>query len=247
MPNDELRTAYQVIKTTNSDETILDALKISYGKEFKIIKKIPRNLFEKIFEKEENAVTNTTPTLSSEQVKENVTESPNAVRTVMRPDFDTVEKNSKLFSDIKYDVSLDKIEAKKELNNGDTFSIISDNFDKAIGVNYKKDIGNAVWKSGIEYEPFDKAVKLTTNYKLKGQSYSAKLYLDEKNYGVNIGGRHQLDKNSTLKFSGSVFKSDSAIKIEYQTEDKQGNKTALGLYGSTQYKEIGVTFRMTTF
>lgn len=247
MPDNELKNAYNVFKDTNSDEFVFNALKKGYSDEIKILKKIPENFVEKVFNKDEKNITKTTPTFSSEQVEENIKESPNAVRTVMRPEVESVEKKSHLFSNLKYDVSLDKLEVKKRLNNSETFSLVSDNFDKAVGVSYKKQIGNAVWKSGLEYEPFDEGFKLTTNYQIKGQAYSAKLYIDEENYGVNLGGKYKIDKNSQVKFSGSLFKTDSAVKIEYQTEDRQGNKTSIGLYGSTKYKEIGVTFRMTTF
>lgn len=247
MPDDELKTAYQVFKSTNSDEVVLSTLKKTYGDDIKILKKIPEDIFKQVFKKEDKATNKTTPTLHKEQVKESIKESPNAIRTVMRPDAEVIEKKSHLFSDLKYDASIDKLEAKKKLNNGDTFSLIGDTFDKAVGISYKKQTGNATWKSGIEYEPLDEAIKLTSSYQLKNQSYNVKLYLDEDNYGINIGCRHQLDKNSKIAFTGSVFKSDSAIKLEYQSKDKQGNKIALGIYGSTQFKEIGATLKITTF
>lgn len=42
----------------------------------------------------------------------------------------------------------------------------------------------------------------------------------------------------------SLFQSDAAFKAEFDTKLKDNTNLSVGAYGSTKYKEIGVTARI---
>ena len=247
MPDKNLKNAYNVAKATDSDDFLLKAVRDEFADELKFLAGIPEELYDKFIRKDINLKSPSVSTLAAEQIEEGVKTPPDATKIVMRPKFTSVEKPSHFFSDIKYNVSLDKVKVKKKLDKQNSIALVGDVFDKSVGVAHVRNKGWTLWKSGIEFEPKDCAFNLKTEFRADKQCYKAAVYLNDKNSGVNIGICRDLNKNGKIYINGSVFESDAACKIEYQAKEQDGSKTSFGVYGSTKYNELGVFFRVTTF
>ena len=102
----------------------------------------------------------------------------------MRPSFPVVRQTSRFFKDLKYDVSLDGVEATHQLENGMSLSSNLDVFDKMVGFNFEKEYNTqARFKTGLEYEPFHNSGKLKASYSTRDLNIYGNVYLNKDNPG----------------------------------------------------------------
>lgn len=246
---EEIDLFCDILKRTNSDDVLLKAAENSYESEIKNVEEKAVDIAEGVLKKLKPIKKNekhTTPTLIDEKVEDNVRKTtPDATSTAMRPNFPVVEKTSKFFKDLKYDISLDGVEATRNLNNNFSVSTNLDVFDKMVGANIEKKYNDyAKFKAGIEYEPFHNSGKLKAEYSTRMSNLYGNVYLNKDNPGVNAGYNKKINKNTSLSTNVSVFKEDAAFAATYNRVLKDKSELSLGAYGSTKYKEIGVTARI---
>lgn len=245
--DNEFEKAYKLARATDSDDVFFNTLEKAYANQIDFLKGLPEDLYVKLTQKKEPKKPDAVSTLASEQVEDNVRNTtPDAMSTVMRPEFKTTEKAS-LLSDLKYHISLNKVKAEKKLNKDESVYAVTDFFDKSVGLEYEKKQEGVIWKTGLEYDPFDSSTKLTTNYSYAKRSYKASIYADKDNYGVNLGYSCKATKDSKFVINTSLFKSDSAARLEYRKQMNNGDNIGVGAYWSSKYKEAGVTFRWSNF
>lgn len=256
MPDKEIEKFVNTLKDTDADRVILRTTEEKYATQITNVTETAQEtatmLWDKVrgkksFNVNKTNPTNSTPTLLNEQIEANIKEkTPNAVNTVMRPDLPGVQKKSNFFKGVSYDVSLDSVEANKEIGNNLKLGTNIDVFDKSIGANLEKSYnnGSVKIKGDIEYEPLDNAAKMSLNYSAPNNSIYGSAYLNKENPGVNAGYYNKINKHSSLGASVSIFKDDAAFNANYKKTFKDNTNLTMGVYGSTRNKEIGVTARI---
>lgn len=257
MPDNRLKAFVNTIKNTDSDEVILDAVKSEYFAEIGSAVNLGKDILDKAKNKFhdlkkdskqlDNPEEQTTPTFQREQFGNQLQKTErDAVSTVMRPDVPEYNKKSKLFKDLDYSVGADGVTAVKDVNGNTDITASLDIFDKSAGLGFAKQLdGERTKISGsIEYEPLDNAIEGNAGYNDGRNNLTGSIYLKEGNPGISADFAKTINSKTTINVSASVFKSDAAFKAEFDTKLKDNTNLSVGAYGSTKYKEIGVTARM---
>lgn len=256
MPDEKLKTFVKVFTKSDADEALLDAVKTRYSEEISAAVNLGENLLDKAktkiegkksLKKSDKPMDNTVPVLQTEEFDTQLRKTKkDAVSTVMRPDVPEYTKKSSLFKSLNYKVRADKVTATKEIGNNTGISGTIDVFDKSAGLGFEKQLKNERTRitGNIEYEPFDNALEANFGYNDSRNNFSGSIYLKEGNPGVSTNFAQTVTPKTSFSVSASLFQSDAAFKAEFDTKLKDNTNLSVGAYGSTKYKEIGVTAKI---
>ena len=189
----------------------------------------------------------TTPTISQERYENSyMNTNIDATRTVMRPKPPVIEKSSKFFKNVKYDVSISNIVSERQIGHNSILARDVDFFDKTATFSFQKigDGGYTKISAGAGYNFFKKRVKLDAHYTMPDSFIRGRVYIEKDNPGVNVEYIREMPKDGTLNINGGVFKDDAAFQIEYNAKLDKNTKMVIGAYGTTKYKETGVYGRL---
>lgn len=245
---DKLDLFYKVLKENDGDDQILDAVQEQYQGEINTVERKAEDIGEMVLKKiiPDKEKPESVPTLTTERIEDNVRRTtPDATATAMRPSFPVIKQTSRFFKDLKYDVSLDGVEATHRLGNCMSLSSNLDVFDKMVGFNFEREYNSQVrFKTGVEYEPFHNSGKLKASYSTRDLNVYGNVYLNKDNPGINAGYSRRINFNSSFSTSVGIFKEDAAIYANYNKQFQDKSQLSVGAYGSTKYKEIGLTARL---
>ncbi len=256
MPDDGLKKFINTLTKSDADEDLLESVKGTYSKQISSAVEFGEDILDRAKTKIQartqefnslNSENRSVPTLQSEQFENNLEKTnKDAISTVMRPDVPEYSKKSNLFKSLDYKVRADRFTVLKDVGKNTKISAAVDIFDKSAGIGFEKQVKNERTRisGNLEYEPFDNAIEASMNYNDGRNNFSGSIYLKEGNPGISSNFAQTITPKTEFKINASLFSSDAAFKAELDTKLKDNSNLSLGAYGSTKYKEIGVTARL---
>lgn len=250
--DDELKKFLKAVSAGDTEKALLKSAEQEFSTEYKVLKETGENLIQTLENKAKDITTSeetlqkeTTPpppnsqipSLNIERLENNLrSKTVDAGSTVMHPQTPVIEKSSHFFKDVKYDVGLANIEARKEINKLSSISADIDFFDKTATLNYKRNGNNknTTISAGAGYNPFKQRVKFDVRYTMPNQNIRGKIYLQKDNSGVNVSYGKKISKDHTLNAKAAVFEKDAAFEIELKKKVKKTD-IAIGTGGYTNY------------
>lgn len=245
--DNELKKFLKAVSAGDTEKFILKSAEQEFSTEYNSLKETGTNIIEKIETKlkdtnnkeeinpsQPNAQV---PALNIEKLENNLrSKTVNAGSTVMLPQTPVVKKESHFFEDVKYDIGIANIEAKKQINQLSSVSTDIDFFDKTATLNYKRNCNskNTAITAGAGYNPFKQRVKFDVRYTMPNQNIRGKIYLQKDNSGVNVSYGKKISKDHTLNTKAAIFEKDAAFEIEVKKKVKKTDIT-IGTGGYTNY------------
>ncbi len=245
--DNELKKFLKSVSSGDTEKVILKSAEQEFSTEYKIVKETGEKLLKRLENEVKDALTsekeipsppqNQIPRLNIERLENNLKETTvNAGSTVMTPHTPVTKKDSHFFDDVKYDIGITNIEARKKIGKSSSISTDIDFFDKTATLNYQKkgNNENTIISAGAGYNPFKQRVKFDVRYTMPNQSIRGKIYLQKNNSGMNISYGKKIAKDHTLNAKAAVFEKDAAFEIELKKKVKKTD-IAIGAGGYTNY------------